>query len=167
MTREVAAPRVLAGVHLVSILAIPLPLVSPTGLGPTTPPPLLRPPPHGRFAPPPWDCHSPDWLRLDDKLAPDHLARRIDRAVAQLDLAELFAAYPGTGSQAHRPDLLLKVVLFEVHRGYRSPDQWYRDLREHEPCQWLAFGLQPARSRLYAFRDRLGPLLLDWHRQVM
>src|SRR3982751_6774328 len=142
MTREVPTPRVIAGVHPLSILAIPLPLVSPPGLGHAAQPQRSRPQPDGRFAPPPWDRHSPDWLRLDHKLPPDHLARRIDRAVEQLDLADLFAAYAGTGSRAHRPDLLLKVVLFEVQRGYHSPDQWFQDLREHEPCQWLAFGLQ-------------------------
>jgi hypothetical protein len=58
-------------------------------------------------------------------------------------------------------------VLFEVQRGRHSPAQWYQDLHEHQPCQWLAFGLRPARSRLYAFRDRLGPHLDDWHRQLM
>src|SRR5947209_5148481 len=167
MTREVSTARVPAGVHPVSILAMALPLVSAPVPGHANPPRPATPPPHGRFAPPPWDRHSPDWLRLDQRLPPDHLARRIDRAVEQLDLAALFAAYAGTGSPAHRPDLLLKVVLFEVHRGRHSPDQWFRDLREHEPCQWLACGLRPARSRLYAWRDRLGPRLYAWHEQVV
>ena len=120
-----------------------------------------------RFAAPPWDRHSPDWLRLDQKLPPDHLARQVDRAVDQLDLTALYASYGGTGSLAWRPDLLLKVVLFEMQRGRRSPAQWCEDLHEHEPCQWLAWGLRPSRSRLYAFRDRLGPLLDAWHNQLL
>jgi transposase len=120
-----------------------------------------------RFATPPWDRDSPDWQRLDQKLAPDHLARQVDRAVDQLDLRPLYASYGGTGSLAWRPDLLLKVVLFEMQRGHRSPAQWYEDLHEHEPCQWLAFGMCPSRSRLYAFRDRLGPLLDGWHNQLL
>lgn len=129
--------------------------------------PLPTPSRAGRFAPPPWDRHSPDWQRLDQKLPPDHLARQIDRAVDQLDLTALFASYGGTGSLAGRPDLLLKVVLFEVQRGRRSPAQWFENLLTDEACQWLAFGLCPSRSRLYAFRDRLGPLLDAWHNQLL
>jgi transposase len=139
----------------VSILPLPLLLVCPPTL-------TAR-----HFAPPPWDRHSPDWLRLEHQLPPDHLARRIHAAVEQLDLTKLFAAYAGTGSLAHRPDLLLKVALFESQRGRLSPAQWHEDLRENEPCQWLAFGLRPARSRLYAFRDRLGPVLDSLHKQLI
>ena len=135
-----------------SMLAMPLPLVCA---------------PAGRFASPPWDRHSPDWQRLDAKLPADHLARRVDRAVAQLDLRAVFAAYAGTGSHAHRPDLILKAVLYEVRRGRRSPAQWWEDLLLDDACQWLAFGVRPARSRLYAFRDRLGPLLLRLHNQLI
>jgi len=140
-----------------SIVALSLPLVCAATL----------PPAVGRFAAPPLARDSGDWQRLDQKLPLDHLARQIDRAVAQLDLSALFASYAGTGSQAHRPDLLLKLVLFEVERKRHSPAQWVEDLLENEACQWLTRGLRPARSRLYAFRDRLGPHLERWHEQVI
>src|SRR5262245_63324146 len=119
------------GVHPVSIVALSLPLVCATTTAPA-PPPAPAPAPAGRFAPPPWDRHSPDWQRLDQKLPNDHRARRIDRAVAALDLTALLAAYQGTGSRAYRPDLLLKVVLYEVQRGRLSPAQWYDDLLTDE-----------------------------------
>src|SRR5204863_9588258 len=35
------------------------------------------------------------------------------------------------------------------------------------PLQWLAFGLQPSRSSLYAFRDRLGPLLDTFNAHIL
>src|SRR5260370_23572098 len=142
MTREVPPTRVAPGVHPVSIVALRLPLVCA---------------PAGRFAPPPWDRNSADWRRLDDQLPQDHRARQVDQAVAQLDLAPLFAAYAGTGSLAHRPDLILKVVLFEVQRGRHSPAQWAEDFLFDQACQWLALGIRPSRSRLYAFPDRLRP----------
>jgi transposase len=131
------------------IVAVPLPLVC----APTSPPPRRR------FAAPPWDRDSPDWRRLDAKLPPDHLARSIDQAVVPLDLTDLFDAYTGTGSEAHRPDLILKVVLYELQRGRRSPAQWAEDCLLDEACQWLACGIRPSRSRLYAFRDRMGSLV--------
>jgi len=145
-----------------SSVALSLPVVTRTA-----PPGGLPSSTSHRFAPPPWDRDCPDWQRLDHKLSPAHLARRINAAVDQLDLTELFDAYAGTGSRAHRPDLLLKVALFEVQRKRLSPAQWHQDLQENEPCQWLAFGLCPSRSRLYAFRDRLGPVLDDLHNRLL
>ena len=141
-----------------SSVARALPLV-------TLPAPTLAPQPQpaGPFATPPWDRDSPDWQRLDAKLPADHLARRIDQAVEGLDLTGLCNAYAGKGSQAHRPDLLLKVVLYEMQRKRSSPAQWFEDLLLDEACQWLAFGSRPGRSRLYAFRDRLGPVLDGLH----
>jgi transposase len=117
-----------------------------------------RPHPAGRFAPAPWDDHSPAWLELDRQLPPDHLARRIDAAVDGLDLADLFAAYAGTGSLAHPPDLLFKAVLYELHSGRRRPAQWFRDAPESGPLRWLLRGCQPSRSAWYAFRDRVDGL---------
>jgi transposase len=144
------------------MLAVPLPVVS------APPPPAPPgPPPPGRFAPPPWGPDSADWRRIDAKLPKDHLARQIDEAVGLLDLTELFGAYAGVGSLAHRPDLLLKVALYEVQRGRPSPAQWAQDVLFDEPCQWLARGLRPSRSRLYAFRDRLGPLLDGLHDRLI
>src|SRR4051812_43673717 len=82
-----------------------------------------------RFAIPPWDHRSPEWRAIDDDLPADHLARAIDEAVDQLDLTDLFASYAGLGSQPHRPDLMLKVVLYEIQTGRHSPGQWAEDAR--------------------------------------
>jgi transposase len=145
-----------------SSVVLALPLV-------TLPAPTLaskRPAVHP-FATPPLHRDSPDWQRLDAKLPADHRARRIDQAVEGLDLTALFDTYAGNGSQAHRPDLILKVVLYEMQRGRRCPAQWFEDFLLDDACQWLAFGIRPGRSRLYAFRDRLGPLLDGLHNSVI
>jgi transposase len=120
-----------------------------------------------RFAEPPWSRDSPEWIALDDALPADHLARVIDEAVDQLDLTALFASYAGVGSRAHRPDLMLKIVLYEVQTGHHSPAQWARDACDRRCLLWLGLGIVPARSRWYDFRDRLGPLLEILHRQVL
>jgi transposase len=109
---------------------------------------------------PPWTTESPDWQRLDRKLDPDHRARQISRLVDQeLDLQPLFQSYSGRGSTPHRPDLLIKMLLYEHDRGITKPTQWHRDLRENEPLQWLLMGSVPSLTSLYEFRDRLGPFL--------
>jgi transposase len=120
-----------------------------------------------RFAAPRWADDDPRCLDLETRLASDHLARRLEQAVARLDLAALFASYAGTGSPAHRPDLMLRAVLYETQRGHHSPAAWYRDARESEPLRWLLRGSTPARSCWYAFRDRIAPLLPEFHRQVL
>ena len=119
------------------------------------------------FAPPPWDRSSPQWRDIDHLLPSDHPARVIDHAVDHLDLSALFDSYSGTGSQAYRPDLMLKIVLYELHTGEQSPTRWARDVRFRDELKWLGLGIRPSRSRLFAFRDRLGPLLGTFHQQVV
>ena len=120
-----------------------------------------------RFACVPWHDDHPDRLALDCRLPADHLARQIDAAVARLDLGPLFACYGGTGSDAFPPDLLLRAVLFETRRGLHSPAAWHRDAHECEPVRWLLRGCAPSRSCWYAFRDRVGPVLLGLQQQPL
>jgi transposase len=120
-----------------------------------------------RFAAPPWADDALPRLELGGRLDPDHLARRLDRAVDRLDLSALRDGYGGVGSEAYRPELLLKAVLYETRCGRPRPAQWRRDARESEPVRWLLRGGEPSRSCWYAFRDRLAPHLDDWNRQVL
>jgi transposase len=120
-----------------------------------------------RFAAPPWTAESLEWQALDQLLPADHLARRIDRAVAMLDLTPLWKSYLGVGKKALPPDLLLKLALYEMHHKRPSPAQWTADVRDSEAVRWLLFGLQPSRSRLYDFRDRLAPFWDGWNAEVL
>ena len=112
-----------------------------------------------RFAAPRWTKVSPQWQALDQQLPPDHKARWIDEFVTRLELSELEAAYRGSGSEAYRPDLILKIALYETLEGHLSPSKWARHLGEHIPLQWLAMGIRPSRTALYDFRDRLGHVI--------
>jgi transposase len=123
--------------------------------------------PRPRWANPPWTPSSPPWLELDRELPPDDRARLIDRLVAELDLTPLRQAYAGTGSAAHPPELLLRLVLFEIDRGRLRPAQWHKDCCQDGAVKWLLFGLKPSRSCLYQFRDRIGPSLELWISQVL
>lgn len=109
-----------------------------------------------RFAEPPWTEHSKAWRDLDEKLPPDHLAREVRDAMIHLDLAPLYRTYRGLGKAAHRPDLMLAIVLFELRRGQRHPCQWHQDTHENYALWWLGFGIQPSRTCWYTFRDRAG-----------
>ncbi len=119
------------------------------------------------FAEPPWTKESPEWRELDARLPEDHVARRMVAAMEMLDLSSLFASYSAGGSDAVRPDLLLRIVLIEVWLGRQHPSQWSRDAEENFALQWAGFGIHPARSTWYAFRDRQGPFIDQWLRQVL
>jgi hypothetical protein len=108
------------------------------------------------FAEPPWNADSPEWLALDGQLDPDHSAREIARLTeTELNLDTLVGTYAGRGSQPHRPDLLLKLALYEHSQGRVQPVQWMKDLKENKPVQWLDYGMRPSQTTLYEFRDRV------------
>ena len=120
------------------------------------------------FAEPPWDAESAQWLALDGELGPNHSAREIARLVdEELDLVALTRRYSGRGSKPHRPDLLLKLVLYEHSLGRGQPVQWKKDLEENKAVQWLVYGMRPSQTTLYEFRDRIQPLLQELNRQVI
>jgi transposase len=119
------------------------------------------------FLAPLWDDDHPAFRRIDSTLPPDHHARWLLRVVAQLDLTAFRLCYAGYGSLAYPVELLLAFVLFVYSKGLPSPAEWARQARYDDQCKWLLRGLQPSRSQLYTFRDRVEPFLDDWHRQLL
>lgn len=81
----------------------------------------------------------------------------------RLDQTALNQCYAGVGSLAYRPDLLLKMVLYETLEGRLSPAQWNRDIRINDALRWLGQGIQPSRSALYSFRDRIDTAVFALH----
>jgi transposase len=127
----------------------------------------LNPAPADKFGLPIWSDDHADRLAIDADLEQDHPSRLYDRAVSYLDLQPLLDSYSGRGRKAHRPDVLLRVVLFEMHSGRQSPSQWFDDLRHNTAVRWLARGIRPALSVLYEFHDRVAPFIEAWHQQVV
>jgi transposase len=119
------------------------------------------------FRSPPWGDDHPSFRRIDPTLPDDHHARWLAHAVAQLDLTAFRQSYKGYGSLAYPVELLLAFVLFLYSKGVLSPAEWARRARYDDQCKWLLRGLQPSRSQLYTFRDRVEPFLDDWHRQLL
>ena len=94
--------------------------------------------------------------------------RRIARLTdEELNLDTLIHSYAGRGSKPLRPDLLLKLVIYEHSQGRPQPVQWMKDLKENKAVQWLVYGMRPSQTTLYEFRDRVQPLLQDLNQQVI
>ena len=77
-------------------------------------------------------------------------------AVLRLDLTELRRAYFGVGKRAFPPELMLMVVLYEMHSGQLHPGRWAKDCQFFDPIKWLAMGFEPSPAYFYSFRKRLG-----------
>jgi len=120
-----------------------------------------------RFAETPWNEQSDEWQRLDARLPEDHLARRIDEACTMLDLSTLRESYAGVGKKGPPPEILVRIMLYEIQSRHPSPAHWARNVRENEPLRWLARGSQPSRSTLYAFRDRVEPWVDQWNESLV
>lgn len=121
------------------------------------------------FIQPAWDDFHPDRTALPARLPPKQfrLAQLIDRLVDRLDLKDLVDSYSHRGSPAHRPDLLLKAVLFFTQSGYHSPADWFFQSRDSRLVSWLLRGLFPSRARWYEFRKRLSLFIDDLNRQLL
>lgn len=119
------------------------------------------------FVPPPLHDGDAALAEMARVLPAAHLARQIVVAVERLDLSEFLASFHGQGSLPYRPDIMLRVVLFEMRAGRRSPAQWHKDTLESLPVRWLLQGYEPSRSVWYAFRDRIAPWLEGLNEQVL
>lgn len=85
----------------------------------------------------------------------------------KLDLGALLRTYTGRGTPPHRPDLLLKLLIYEHEQGQPQPVQWHKDVKENKAVQWLLLGMRPSQTSLYEFRDRVQPLLWNLNQQVI
>jgi len=119
------------------------------------------------FRSPAWDKQHPHWRQIDDRIPEEHLARLIDEGVDDLDLRPLIRSYQGRGSPPWPPDLMLKIVMYEIAAGRPSPAEWFRATRDSDTVKWLGFGIQPSRSVCYDFWDRLTPYFDEWNAQVL
>jgi transposase len=119
------------------------------------------------FVPPPLHDGDAALAEMARGLPADHLARQIVVAVERLDLSEFLASFHGQGSLPYRPDIMLRVVLFEMREGRHSPAQWRKDTIESLPVRWLLQGYEPSRSVWYALRDRSAPWLVALNEQVL
>jgi transposase len=119
------------------------------------------------FLGPLWDNDHPEFRRIEASLPLQHHARWLAHVVTHLDLAPLRLSYAGRGSRAYLPELLVAFVLFMYSRGILSPAEWVRQARYDDQAKWLLRGCQPSRSQLYTFRERLGPYLDSWHKEMI
>lgn len=117
----------------------------------------------------PMPLHPPleEWYTLERRIPADDLARVILSGINRLDVPTLWDLYAGRGSPVYPPHRLLAAALYEIRQGHTSPAVWHRNARKVDSLRWLLGGLTPSRTCWYDFRDRIGPLLNEFNRQLL
>ncbi len=91
-------------------------------------------------------------VRLGDCVPPDHLARFVVDAVAQLDLATLYARYGARGGEPYAPETLLGLLFYGYATGIFSARKMERATYESAPFRFIAGNLHPDHDTLATFR---------------
>lgn len=110
---------------------------------------------------------DPRWQEIGSRLEDDHLAKVVERQVNQVDRGVVDGVYQGRGSPPYDPILLLKMALYQYHKGNQSPARWWEEAKLNEAMQWLGRGCVPGRRTWYKFRDKASKFIEQIHRQII
>ena len=91
-------------------------------------------------------------VRLGDCLPPDHLARFVVDAVAQLDLSPIYARYAPRGGEPYAPEILTGLIFYGYATGVFSSRKIERGTYESAPLRFIAGNLHPDHDTLANFR---------------
>src|SRR3990172_8911184 len=91
-------------------------------------------------------------VRLGDCLPPDHLARFVVDAVAQLDLSPIYARYGSRGGEPYAPEILIGLIFYGYATGVFSSRKIERATYESAPFRFIAGNLHPDHDTLANFR---------------
>ncbi len=106
-------------------------------------------------------------VRLGDCLPPDHLARFVVDAVAQLDLKAVYARYAGRGGEPYAPEILLGLLFYGYATGVFSSRKIERATSESVPFRFIAGNLHPDHDTLATFRKTFLPQLKGLFVQIL
>jgi transposase len=98
-------------------------------------------------------------VRLGDCLPPDHLARFVVDAVAQLDLSPIYARYGSRGGEPYAPEILIGLIFYGYATGVFSSRKIERATYESAPFRFIAGNLHPDHDTLANFRKAFLPEL--------
>jgi len=106
-------------------------------------------------------------VRLGDCLPPDHLARFVVDAVAQLDLSPIYAHYGSRGGQPYAPEILIGLMFYGYATGVFSSRKIERATYESAPFRFIAGNLHPDHDTLANFRKTFLPELKALFAQIL
>lgn len=100
-------------------------------------------------------------LQVETMIAPGHLVRIIDGVIEQIKMEDLLMFYPGGGSSAYHPKMMIKVWVYGFCTRVYTSRPLARALREQIPFIWLAGGQTPNFKTLSEFRGNRMQGMID------
>jgi len=91
-------------------------------------------------------------VRLGDCLPPEHLARFVVEAIAQMDLSAIYARYGTRGGEAYAPEILVGLLFYGYATGVFSTRKIERATYESLPFRYIAGDLHPDHDTIASFR---------------
>lgn len=100
-------------------------------------------------------------IQIEEFIPAGHLVRIIDGIVEQIKMEDLEGYYPGGGSSAYHPKMMIKVWLYGYCTRVYTTRPLARAVREQLPFIWLAGGQQPNFKTLSEFRGNRMQGMID------
>jgi transposase len=98
----------------------------------------------------------------------NHMVRVVDRAIESMNTKPLFDRYPGGGSSAYNPVMMLKVVVYAYADKIYSSRQIAKATRENINFMWLTGNVQLDFMTINRFRsERLKGIIDDIFSEVV
>lgn len=103
----------------------------------------------------PYEQHQLSLLPIDlDTLIPEnHMVRVVDRAVESMNTQPLFDRYPGGGTSAYNPVMMLKVIVYAYADKIYSSRRIAKATRENINFMWLTGNVQLDFMTINRFRS--------------
>ncbi|MDR0303003.1 MAG: IS1182 family transposase [Treponema sp.] len=114
--------------------------------------------------------HQLSLLPIDiDRLIPEnHMVRVVDRAIESMNTQPLFDRYPGGGTSAYNPVMMLKVIIYAYADKIYSSRKIAKATRENINFMWLTGNVQLDFMTINRFRsERLKGIMDDIFTEVV
>jgi transposase len=118
----------------------------------------------------PYEQHQLSFIPIDlDTLIPEnHMVRVVDRAIESMNTKPLFDRYPGGGTSAYNPVMMLKVVIYAYADKIYSSRKIAKATRENINLMWLTGNVQLDFMTINRFRsERLKGIIDDIFTEVV
>lgn len=118
----------------------------------------------------PYEQHQLSMLpmNLEELIPTNHMVRVVDAAIEKMNCEPLFAQYPGGGTSAHHPVMLLKVIVYAYTDKIYSSRQIAKGTRENINFLWLTGNVQLDHMTINRFRsERLNGIIEEIFAEVV
>jgi transposase len=107
-------------------------------------------------------------VNLDELVPPGHMVRVVDRAMESMNCQPLFDRYPGGGTSAYHPVMMLKVIVYAYADKIYSSRRIAKATRENINFMWLTGNVQLDFMTINRFRsERLTGIIDDIFTEVV